>query len=450
MCLVDQMRTSRKLSSILCLVSLLALAACSEPGTPDEASVADHIESGMAFFHGSLDGALALAREQDKKVFLDVYTDWCGPCIVMQETVFPLPEVGAYFNERFVNYKLDAEDESVLGPEIAARFNVRGYPTYVILESDGTEIGRATSAMSGDQFIALASQMLGETESQFETLAARFGDGDRSPDFVQAYLDAAIVDSSQTTMDGGFNYQAFAELKKAAGDYFSSRDYSVLINETDARLITTYWDKVPRGDDLVEYVIGHYDDFLAVSSPAAMSQFALGATWYAGLDAASRGDASYKAYLDDLDQEPLSKAVAYDLARDPESVLDPERMRSVFLMRYLVASEDWTAVVQEWEARIAAAGESVGARMFVSAAADLGQSTEDAHREMALQYASRAYELDSSDLWVVTSYGRELERFGQHEKAQRVVSEFRASLGDSPEEKRQLEILEKVSPQGSG
>lgn len=69
----------------------------------------------MEFFHGSFDGALAEAREQGKKVFLDVYTDWCGPCIVMQETVFVLPEVGDYFNARFVNYKLDAEDESIGG-----------------------------------------------------------------------------------------------------------------------------------------------------------------------------------------------------------------------------------------------------------------------------------------------------------------------------------------------
>lgn len=448
--MADQMRTSRKLSSILCLFGLLAFSACSKPGTTDEASVADHIESGMAFFHGSLDGALALARKQDKKVFLDIYTDWCGPCIVMQETVFPLPEVGAYFNERFVNYKLDAEDETVLGPEIAARFDVRSYPTYLILDSDGTEISRATSAMSGEQFIALASQILGETESQFETLAARFDEGDRSPDFVQTYLDAAIVASSQSTMDAEFDFPAFAELKKTAGEYFSSRDYSVLINETDARLITTYWDKVPRGDNLVEYVIDHYDAFLAVSSAAAMSQFALGATWYAALDAASRGDAGYEAYLNELNRQPLSKAVAYDLERDPESVLDPQRMRSVILMRYLVASEHWTAVAQEWEERIAAASKSVSARMLVSAAGDLGQSTEDEHLEMALQYASRAYELDSSDLWVVISYGSELKRSGQHEQAQQVISEFRASLGDSPENQRRLEILQKVSSQESG
>ena len=180
-----------------CIGALLALCACSDPTTVDiDPTATTPADPGMEFFHGSFDDALAQAREQGKKVFLDVYTTWCGPCIVMQETVFPLPEVGDYFNARFVNYKLDAEDESIEGPEIAARYGVKGYPTYLILDNEGEEIGRATSGMSGDQFIALFSQMLGETESQFATIKARFDAGDRSPEVVQEYLDAAIVDQS--------------------------------------------------------------------------------------------------------------------------------------------------------------------------------------------------------------------------------------------------------------
>ena len=172
--------------------------------------------------------------------------------------------------------------------------------------------------MSGDQFIALFSQLLGETESLVrDVLKARFDSGDRSPEFVQEYLDAAIVDQS---IGADFDFQRFAELKKIAGDYFASRDHSVLINETDARLIATYWDKTERGDQLVEFVIDNYDEFVSVSSDAAMSQFVLGATWYAGLAAAELGDGSYRDLFSRIsDEEPLSKAVAYDLARDPDS-----------------------------------------------------------------------------------------------------------------------------------
>ena len=400
----------------------------------------------MEFFHGRFDDALAEAREQGKKVFLDVYTDWCGPCIVMQETVFPLPKVGDYFNARFVNYKLDAEDESIEGPEIAARYGVKAYPTYLILDSDGAEIGRATSGMSGDQFIALFSRMLGETESQFAATKARFDSGDRSPELVQEYLDAAIVDQS---LGGDLNVQRFVELKKAAGDYFASRDHSVLINETDARLIATYWDKTPRGDELVEFVIDHYDEFVSVSSDAAMSQFVLGATWYAGLAAAELGDGSYETLLEELGEEPLSKAVAYDIARDPDSVLGPDRMHSVFQMMDLVASGDWGAVASEWARRIAVAGATADARTYNRAARDLAGSPEAAHHAVALEYYSKAYELDPSDAFVAAGYGAELRRSGQNELAEQLMAEFRASLGDSAEDQRQLELFNRLNPQTS-
>ncbi|MDE0661810.1 MAG: thioredoxin family protein [Gammaproteobacteria bacterium] len=439
-------RVVTSLARACSVVGLLALYACSDSAIVEDEPPASHAEPGMAFFHGSFDDAVAEAREQGKKVFLDVYTDWCGPCIVMQETVFPLPEVGEYFNARFVNYKLDAEDESIGGPEIAARYEVKAYPTYLILDNKGAEIGRATSGMSGDQFVALFSRMLGETESQFETIKARFDSGERSPEFVQEYLDAAIVDQS---MGSDFDFQRFAELKKVAGDYFASRDHSVLVNETDARLIATYWDKTPRGDSLVEFVIDNYDEFVSVSSDAAMSQFVLGATWYAGLAAAELGDGSYEALLEELGEEPLSKAVAYDLARDPASVLDPVRMHSVFQMRDLVASENWGGVASEWARRIADAGATADARTYNGAARDLAGSPEAAHQALALEYYSKAYELDSSDALVAASYGAQLRRAGQDELAEQLMEEFRASLGDSAEDQRQLELFNRLNPQTS-
>ena len=431
------------LARAFCLGGLLAFCACDDPGKADGDSPAADAEPGMDFFHGSFDDALAEAREQGKKVFLDVYTTWCGPCIVMQETVFPLPEVGDYFNARFVNYKLDAEDESVMGPEIAARYGVKGYPTYLILDGEGAEIGRATSGMSGDQFIALFSQLLGETESQFGTIKARFDTGNRSPDVVREYLDAAIVDLSA---GGDFDFQRFMELKEVAGAYFASRDHSDLINETDARLVAAYWDKTPRGDELVEFVIDNYDEFVSVSSDAAMSQFVLGATWYAGLAAARLGDGSYAAFIDELGEEPLSRAVAYDLARDPESGLSPERMRGRLQMLDLVASEDWGAVASEWERRIAAAGTTASARTYSAAARDLARSPEAAHQDLALEYHSKAYELDPSDAFIAAVYVGQLRQSGQDGLAQRLTEEFRASLGDSAEDQRKLEIFDRLNP----
>ena len=66
-------------------------------------------ESGIRFFHGSWDEAVALAKKEKKKIFIDFFTEWCGPCLNMALTVFPLPQVGEMYNKNFVCLKIDAE-----------------------------------------------------------------------------------------------------------------------------------------------------------------------------------------------------------------------------------------------------------------------------------------------------------------------------------------------------
>ncbi len=49
----------------------------------------------------------ANARQEGKYLFIDAYTDWCGPCKQMAATTFQDPEVGEFFNENFVNLKIE-------------------------------------------------------------------------------------------------------------------------------------------------------------------------------------------------------------------------------------------------------------------------------------------------------------------------------------------------------
>ena len=53
--------------------------------------------------------AVELNKKQPKKLFVDVYTDWCGWCKRMDATTFTDPEVVQYMNEHFYAVKLNAE-----------------------------------------------------------------------------------------------------------------------------------------------------------------------------------------------------------------------------------------------------------------------------------------------------------------------------------------------------
>ena len=57
----------------------------------------------------SFEEAVELSKETPKKMFIDVYTDWCGWCKVMDKSTFNDPIVAEYLNDNYYPVKLNAE-----------------------------------------------------------------------------------------------------------------------------------------------------------------------------------------------------------------------------------------------------------------------------------------------------------------------------------------------------
>ncbi len=57
----------------------------------------------------SFEEAFELNKKSPKKIFVDVYTDWCGWCKKMDQTTFTNPYIIKYMNDHFYAVKLDAE-----------------------------------------------------------------------------------------------------------------------------------------------------------------------------------------------------------------------------------------------------------------------------------------------------------------------------------------------------
>jgi len=53
--------------------------------------------------------AVELNKKEKKKIFIDVYTDWCGWCKVMDKNTFSHPVIAKYMNEKFYSVKMNAE-----------------------------------------------------------------------------------------------------------------------------------------------------------------------------------------------------------------------------------------------------------------------------------------------------------------------------------------------------
>ncbi|MEM9983515.1 MAG: thioredoxin family protein, partial [Bacteroidota bacterium] len=84
--------------------------------------------------------ARELAAEQDKFIFVDAYTEWCGWCKVQDKNTFTNEDVGNLINEHFVSVKLDFERGD--GVKLARKYRIQSYPTLLFFTSDGRYVGK--------------------------------------------------------------------------------------------------------------------------------------------------------------------------------------------------------------------------------------------------------------------------------------------------------------------
>ncbi len=97
------------------------------------------------------DEALKQAGAQKKFVVLDMSASWCGFCRRMAREVYPSPEFVEFSRTQvFVRLFADTDAE---GTKLAESFNVEGFPTIIVLNSQGREVGRLVGARDSRRLI---------------------------------------------------------------------------------------------------------------------------------------------------------------------------------------------------------------------------------------------------------------------------------------------------------
>ncbi len=116
-------------------------------------------KDGVSFMKSNtLQAILDRAEKENKLVFLDLYTDWCMPCKMMDEDVYPDKKLGDFMNANFISYKSNAEKGN--GVTLAVVFNVRYYPTLLFLDAKGHELERKEGAMFYTEIKEMANRAL--------------------------------------------------------------------------------------------------------------------------------------------------------------------------------------------------------------------------------------------------------------------------------------------------
>ncbi len=142
---------------------------------------------GIHFSKLSFDEAKALATQEGKSIFVDVYTTWCGPCRRMAKEVFVDKSVADYFNANYICLKLDAENEREHG--FFKAYVPSAYPSLYWLTSQGELLDSHSGYMDASVLLEAAKRAESSTLNvRLKALEERWNGGERSEALLHEYL----------------------------------------------------------------------------------------------------------------------------------------------------------------------------------------------------------------------------------------------------------------------
>jgi thiol-disulfide isomerase/thioredoxin len=142
---------------------------------------------GIEFFKGTWKEVLTESQKVGKPIFVDSYTTWCGPCKNMAANVFTKPQVGKFFNENFVNYKLDMETPE--GKAFESTYPVSAYPTLFFIDEKGKVLKKVVGGQQVDGLIAQGQEALKKGDN-VEAMNADYAAGKKDFEFMIKYVKA--------------------------------------------------------------------------------------------------------------------------------------------------------------------------------------------------------------------------------------------------------------------
>lgn len=131
--------------------------------------------------------AFEKAKADNKVVFVDVYTDWCGYCHKLDNEVYTNEQVISYFNENFINIKFDAETQ--WGYQKAQAYAVDGYPTLLFLTTNEDVYEEIGGFVPSPTLLAYAEEVQ-SSWVKLPILAAQYERGTISKGETLEYIDA--------------------------------------------------------------------------------------------------------------------------------------------------------------------------------------------------------------------------------------------------------------------
>lgn len=206
-----------------------------------------------------IDAAFQQAKKTKKPLWVMVSATWCGPCRWTEKEVFPRKWFDSLITPHFIPLKVyDASGEANTpkGEELASKYGVRAYPTFLFLYPNGEVFYRAEGAPMGkDGDDPQVRQEWHERiqkallyKEELPSLRQKFAKGDRTPELVRHYFQWALRCGDSATLGKAweayltvfpsprlawlYEPQAYQHLREAALRLPAAETYALNIADT--------------------------------------------------------------------------------------------------------------------------------------------------------------------------------------------------------------------------
>lgn len=196
-------------------------------------------EKAGVHFEDGLDwpAVFAKAKTENKYIFVDCYTSWCGPCKLMKNQVFPQAECGDYFNDKYVSFSIQLDSTAndndtvkslyAVAHDLIGKYHVNAYPTFLIFSPEGKPVTRVVGGnLKAADFIGrVKTAML--PANQYYTLLEQYQQGRKDTAFLRQMTMAAV-----DAFDKPISAKAANDFLRQQGDLLSESNLRFIIETT--------------------------------------------------------------------------------------------------------------------------------------------------------------------------------------------------------------------------
>lgn len=239
----------------------------------------------IRFADEDFNAALEKAKAENKAVFADFWAEWCGPCKMMAEQVFPASEIGDYFTAHFVCVKVNIE--AAENKEIVKKYGITSLPTMAFIAADGKELRRVEGAVPAQTLVHEAQIAIGEALS-FEQLYEKYRKNKKDFSTAQQLL---IEAQGFVGTQNGFNRDKWvARIDMLFQEYVKNKQLKHMISPEDFYILTLYHGKIGKNDPIFDFIVSHYDEYVKVAGKEPVTQFIVGLNNNAIIQMCKKGD----------------------------------------------------------------------------------------------------------------------------------------------------------------